>query len=335
LFVRVEVPSNAEDLYTRKPLKLLKDAIAASVDETSGNAEYHSVWEEVKRQATETYPRSNSSTPPSEGTSIAPVVSVSRLLAEHAIVTMASAGGESAVTPPTKPADSVPESPLWHSISSTRKTDDGFSTTNGTAKLKKKQRSDAINRHVGPGREEFPTEDTPGIISETIEGTMELDEAFIDNWAQIILDKTVASAWPSFVLYELRNSLTLPSSIEAERSPTQIQWLVIETHVKTPTVPPAPTTKGPSVEQSSSQKSERRRTFEFFASASSSVRKRRSSSQDSRLTLPFRSLSSAISLIGKDGKEDKSQKRKDPTRRTRETKSDNSSVKTEGARMSI
>jgi hypothetical protein len=171
-------------------------------------------------------------------------------------------------------------------------------------------------------------------MSETIEGTMELDEAFIDNWAQIILDKTVASAWPSFVLYELRNSLTLPLSIEAERSPTQIQWLVIETHVKTPTVPPIPTTKEPSIEQPSSQKSERRRTFEFFASASSSVRKRRSS-QDSRLTLPFRSLSSAISLIEKDGKEDKSQKRKDPTRRTRETKSDSSSVKTEGARMSI
>jgi hypothetical protein len=355
LFVRVAVPSNAKDLYTGKPLQLLKDAIGTSVDEMSSNAEYHSVWEDVKRQATEVYTQPNSPTSPVEGTSVAPVVSVSGLLTEHAIKTLTSAGGESAVTSPTKPADSLPESPLWRSISPTRKTDGGFSTTNSTAltspidwddftgqgfgglsgpgslsfsefapppprqvstvganvrpSTKKGRTSrrrsvdfkaiDAINGHAG--HKEFPAKDTPGIVLETTEGTLELDEAFIDNWAQIILDKTVASAWPSFALYELRNSLTPPSSNEAEPSPTRIQWLVIETYVNNPTVPPSPTAKGPNVKRSSSQKSERRRPFGFFASTSS--------------------------LVGKDNKEDKTQKRKDPTRRASEISTDSFGVK--------
>ena len=150
--------------------------------------------------------------------------------------------------------------------------------------------------HAADAPKEFPTKDASAVVNESIEGALSLDEALIDGWAEVILDRTVASAWPSFVLYELRNPLTAPSSTEGGEE-ARIRWLSIETYVLTPpaepeqSVPSSPVraTAGNKVKRSSSVKSDKRARFGFF--------------------------SSQTSLNAKDGKDDKKEKRKEHNRR--------------------
>lgn len=361
-------------MYSGKPIQLLKDTVTAPVDNTTGNAEYHSVWEEVKRQATDNATAPNSPISPIDGASVAPIVSISGLLTETTVRMLTSASGESTLTSPIKPSESLLPSPLVRSLSPTRKGTDGgfsgFTTTNSTAltspiewdefmgsgfgsvggsltfsdfgPLPSKQTSATVgatavspttksrstrrrsvdfrqpvattNGHStkteSEAATEFPAKDASAIQSEATEGTLALDEALIDGWAEILLDRTVASAWPSFALYELRNPLTAPTSAgDADATPARIQWLAIETYVNVPptepSVPSSPTSRtAGKPRRSSSQRSEKRSRFGFFSSTTSLV---------------------------KEGKEEKKEKRRDHVRRASEISVDSTGTKPKGA----
>ncbi|KAG8833495.1 hypothetical protein FRC17_010607 [Serendipita sp. 399] len=157
---------------------------------------------------------------------------------------------------------------------------------------------------------EFPAKDASAIIHQTAEGIQSLDEAFIDGWAEILLDRTVASGWPSFALYELRDPVSTSSS---EGEGTLVRWLAIETYVIVPPEPepsaPSSPVKGSRVKRSSSVKStEKRARFGFF--------------------------SSSTSLGTKEGKEEKKEKRKDHTRRASEISTESAGLKAKDAAKS-
>lgn len=120
---------------------------------------------------------------------------------------------------------------------------------------------------------EFPTKDSSAIVSECVDETLQLDEAMIEGWSDTLLDRTVASAWPTFALYHLRTPLTAPVPLKTEE--TTVQWLAIETYVhavgshdshEPPTEPPSPTRAN--TKRSSSVRSDKRR-FGFFSSTTS------------------------------------------------------------------
>lgn len=172
----------------------------------------------------------------------------------------------------------------------------------------RRPRSPTTNGNATPIKEKeaFPSKDASAILSDSAEPPIEIDETFIDNWADILIDKQVSRAWPTFAIYELRNPLVVPVATGAGNGtePNRIRWLAIEAYVTSPAAPaeelsvPSSPIKGSKVKRSSSVKSEKRRPFGFF--------------------------SSTTSLTGKDKdvKEEKKDKRKDHMRRASEISTD-------------
>ncbi|KAG8808858.1 hypothetical protein FRC18_004823, partial [Serendipita sp. 400] len=366
LLLRVALPSNAKDKYSGRPIQLLKDAIVGSVDESSGNPEYQSIWADIKRSATaSTEPITVQPASPVDG-SEAPIVSVNGVLTEGSISILAGSSGESTAPPSSRPPESIPTSPLYRPLSPGRSTnaptstnptapaspldwDDfsgaGFSSlsegtsltfsdfgppsprqtsftvgantrsTKGSRSTRRrsvdfKQPLSAVTTDGAHGQpKEFPSTDASAIVHQTAEGVRALDETFIDDWAEILLDRTVASAWPAFALYELREPVAAPASEGGEMF---IRWLAIETYVVVtpeaePSAPSSPV-KGNKVKRSSSVKSDKRARFGFF--------------------------SSSTSLGGKEGKEEKKEKRKEHVRRGSEISTESAAAKGKDASKS-
>lgn len=72
---------------------------------------------------------------------------------------------------------------------------------------------------------------------------IELDEAFVDTWADTLLDEqavSVPQAWPNFALFQLKS----PRTAGVLNGGEPIEWLVIEQHVCT-TPPPPPASPAP------------------------------------------------------------------------------------------
>ncbi|KAJ7225876.1 hypothetical protein GGX14DRAFT_422711 [Mycena pura] len=89
--------------------------------------------------------------------------------------------------------------------------------------------------------------------------TMQLDEAFIDFWADALLDP-ISANWPGFVLCKIKSSIPAVISAEGKR----VEWLIIEQRF--PAV--AALEKEPSF--ASDSKSTKKKRFSFFTSLSSS-----------------------------------------------------------------
>ncbi|KAG8820389.1 hypothetical protein FRC19_008923, partial [Serendipita sp. 401] len=341
-------------------------AALGSVDESSGNPEYQSIWADIKRSATaSTEPITVQPASPVDG-SEAPIVSVNGVLTEGSISILAGSSGETTAPPSSRPPESIPTSPLYRPLSPGRSTnaptstnptapaspldwDDfsgaGFSSlsegtsltfsdfgppsprqtsftvgantrsTKGSRSTRRrsvdfKQPLSAVTTDGAHGQpKEFPSTDASAIVHQTAEGVRALDETFIDDWAEILLDRTVASAWPAFALYELREPVAAPASEGGEMF---IRWLAIETYVVVtpeaePSAPSSPV-KGNKVKRSSSVKSDKRARFGFF--------------------------SSSTSLGGKEGKEEKKEKRKEHVRRGSEISAESAAAKGKDASKS-
>jgi len=81
---------------------------------------------------------------------------------------------------------------------------------------------------------------------------IELDEAFVDTWADTILDERMASipqAWPNFALFQLKT----PRTAGVLNGGEPIEWLVVEQHVCT-TAPPPPASPVPPESQGEGSK---------------------------------------------------------------------------------
>ena len=196
----------------------------------------------------------------------------------------------------------------------------GSATYSGTSKssrtggrLARNQRSNEFKRprtpangNVTPIKEDkaFPSKDASAVLSDSAEPPLEVDETLIDGWADILTDKDVSRAWPSFAVYELRNPLVVPVATGTGNGdePNRIRWLIVEAYVpgkpvEEPVSPSSPV-KGNKVKRSSSVKSDRKQRFGFFSSTTS------------------------LGAKDKDVKEEKKEKRKDHMRRASEISTD-------------
>jgi hypothetical protein len=91
-------------------------------------------------------------------------------------------------------------------------------------------------------RPKTPTPPTPpvkAVAESTISSPtlVQLDEAFIDFWADSLADPVLTTAWPSFVVCQLKSS---PSS-----NTSAPQWLIIEQTFYTPQAPPPSPSREP------------------------------------------------------------------------------------------
>ena len=266
LFVRVSSTSNDKTTYRNHPIQLLQDALHAEIDKENSPKELLYVWDELKAQAEQDIAAE-------EATPVAATLSLSALLTEEATRLLTSASDQGDALSPSPVALSQTSLPLRQPESSGTSrapsdwdgfTSGGFEFMGGlnlagglqdyasppSSPGKTKRRSLELGRrgsldakggkptaHAnGPSS---PTATKPSIVSETVASTLLLDEALIDGWADMFTDPVISSAWPTFVLYQLKTPLADPTaaanySETPEQDPATIDWLVIETYAPAP-----------------------------------------------------------------------------------------------------
>jgi hypothetical protein len=96
--------------------------------------------------------------------------------------------------------------------------------------------------HVPGGGSAYTVEDVP-IISDA-PACVEVDEAFVDTWADTLLDERSSAspqAWPTFALYQLKTPRTVGYSAIAPQGGHKIEWIIVEQYVAAAPLPlPAP-----------------------------------------------------------------------------------------------
>ena len=320
LLVRLFSVSRERTTYRNDPIQLLKDALHADVDKDNSPKELLDVWEELRVQAnhgttaeegtqaaatltlsallTEEAIRLLTSTSDEAVTLLPPSSPVA--LSQTSLPLRQSEGTTGHAQSTASGTSRAPSD--WDGF-----TNAGFEFMGGlnlagglqnyvsppTSPGKTKRRSLELGRRSSlnakgfkPPHNDATTAAPAGAgagAKPSVPSTLLLDEALIDGWADTLGDPVISSAWPTFVLYQLKAPLADPTAA-ANESETRdqddpapagsIAWLVVETYAPTP----APTkgdgasaADGKEKDKHKTRRSSSRPRFGGFFSSSTSV----------------------------------------------------------------